>query len=285
MIRKYPVEKPVSVPATGSRLYRHMLDTVKIPARANHEIWYLGEKNKLELPEEHAFRGGIPKGRTLELVTLSGSPIDKAPNASESKEGFDYTFLGSEGPVYVKDLAESAKTYLAIPKKVSEKDKVFNPNFKPYEELDAFIKMSNELASLSFPKSFSSYLLGSGKMLYSEKDVLEFIEACFNDLSSEEMLHVLHGNHLAWASLAYVRSNGKVEEDVCREFFAQNPADFYMKDVGTVLPAMFYSLAILGEDPAEYCNNIDFEIWGAKESAKYMRQYMNPNAAKIAVTS
>ena len=37
---------------------------------------------------------------------------------------------------------------------------------------------------------------------------------------------------------------------------------------------MFYTLALLGQDPVESHKKLDVEIWGAKEAAEYMRKYM-----------
>ena len=72
ILRKYPVKKPSSAPATGRLFYRHLMNKVGIPARANHSIWHAGEEAKLKSPSEFAFRGAIPKGGTLELKKLSG---------------------------------------------------------------------------------------------------------------------------------------------------------------------------------------------------------------------
>ena len=46
-----------------------------------------------------------------------------------------------------------------------------------------------------------------------------------------------------------------------------------MKDIGTVLPAMFFALASLGQDPVQYHDLIDLEIWGARDAAVYMQQF------------
>ena len=128
---------------------------------------------------------------------------------------------------------------------------------------------------MSVPKSVSSYLAGvKGKVNYSERDVLNLLTTSFDDLSSPEMMHLLHGNHLAWAALAYIREKGNVAGDLLAEFHGQNPTDFYAKDLGTVLPAMFFALASLGQDPLDFHKKLDIEVWGAKEIAQYMREYM-----------
>ncbi|MBI4919203.1 hypothetical protein HY837_04685, partial [archaeon] len=61
------------------------------------------------------------------------------------------------------------------------------------------------------------------------------------------------------------------------EFYAANPSEFYIKDLGTVLPMMFFALANLGKDPVQYHDKLDVEIWGAKAAAEYMRQFLPKN--------
>lgn len=273
-LREYPVVKPSSVPGTGSIFYGHLMENLKIPASANHDIWYAGEAAKLAQPDKYAFRGKLPVGETHELASLGGKPIPESERATKTESGVLYTFDGSESPVLVLDITPATRRKLGIPLDARDKDKVFNPNFVPYELLDMFTRVSNELAALALPKSLSSYFGGGGKVNYSELDVLRFLNACFEDLSSPQMMHLLHGNHMAWATLAYVRASGNIAGDISAEFHRAQPPDFYAKDLGTVLPAIFYSLALLGKDPVEFCARLDIEVWGAKEAAKHMRQYM-----------
>jgi len=47
MERKYPTKTVSSAPATGRVFYEFLMKNIKIPASANHEIWYAGEKVKL----------------------------------------------------------------------------------------------------------------------------------------------------------------------------------------------------------------------------------------------
>ena len=264
MIRDYPIKKVSSAPATGRLFYEFLMKNITIPAATNHNIWYAGVKEQLAKPDEFAFRGDIPKGKTLELVTLGGNPIK-----------FPYTFTGEEPYVLVSDLSESARKELRIKTNARGKDKVFNSNFKPYEQLPQLTKMSNELAALSVPKSISSYLTGiRAKANYSERDVLNLLTASFDDLSGHEMMYFLHGNHLAWAALSYIREKGNVTGDLLAEFHGQNPVDLYTKDLGTVLPAMFFALASLGQDPVKFHDKLDVEVWGAKEAAHDLRKYM-----------
>lgn len=273
-LREYPVARASSVPGTGSIFYGYLMENLKIPASANHSIWYAGEAVKLTQPDKYAFRGKIPVGEAYELATLGGKPIPESERARKTESGVLYTFDGSESPVLVLDITPATRRKLNIPLDVRDKDKVFNPNFVPYELLDTYTKVSNELAALALPKSVSSYFGGTGKVNYSELDVLKFLNACFDDLSSPQMMHVLHGNHMAWATLAYVRAGGNVAGDISAEFHRAQPPDFYEKDLGTVLPAMFYALALLGQNPAEHYAKLGIEVWGAKEAAEHMRQYM-----------
>lgn len=264
MARNYPVSKSSSAPATGRIFYEFLMRNLKIPAAANHTIWYEGAKTQLNNPDEFAFRGDIPTGTSLELITLEGKPVESM-----------HTFTGEESFVLVSDLSEKSKQKLGIPKKSRDKDKVYNFNFKPYEQLPELTKLSNELASLSVPKSISSYLAGvRGKVNYSERDVLDVLTASFDNLSGPEMMHFLHGNNLAWSALSYIREKGNVCGDFMTEFHSQNPSDFYAKDLGTVLPTIFFALAHLGEDPLSFHRKIDVEIYGSEDAATYMRKFM-----------
>ena len=289
MLRDYPVESVSSAPGTGRLLYDHLMKHIHIPATANHDIWYAGEEAKLTDPDTYAFRGGTPYGETLELRTLAGQDLEESDNVDATDHGtFLYTFPTKEDyivsgenevPVYAGDLSTAARKGLGIPETAREEDKVFNPNFRTYDELDPFTKYSNELASLSLPKSLSSWWAGlQGKVNYSEADVLSYLDACFDNLSGPEMTHLMHGNNMAWSALAYIRERGAIEGDLMKEFHAQNPTDFYIKDLGTLLPAMFYSLAMLGKDPVEYYERLDIEIWGAKETAEHMQGLMRKTA-------
>ena len=264
MMREYPVKMASSTPATGRLFYEFLMKNISVPASANHTMWYANAEAQLKKPDQFAFRRDIPKGKTLELITLAGDHVESP-----------YTFTGEELYVLVSDLSDEARKELIIPKNVRDKDKIFNSNFRPWEQLPQLTKASNELAALSVPKSVSSYLAGvKGKVNYSERDVLNLLTTSFDDLSSPEMMHLLHGNHLAWAALAYIREKGNVAGDLLAEFHGQNPTDFYAKDLGTVLPAMFFALASLGQDPLDFHKKLDIEVWGAKEIAQYMREYM-----------
>jgi len=281
MIRNYPIEKPVSAPSTGSLLYEYLLRNIPISARASHNIWFEGEKAKLGHPEKYSFRGVIPINRTLELLTLAEEKIIESDFAKRTEKGtFIYTLNGKEKAVLVCDLSDNTRKELGIPENARPRDKVFNPNFVEYDKLNEFTKYSNELVSLSVPKSISNHFGSAGNLTYSEVDVLKFLTNCIEDLNSKEMMQVLHGAHLAWAALDYIRGKGTVGGDIMTEFHAHQPTDFYMKDVGTVLPCMFFALASLGQDPVVYHNKLDTEIWGAKDVAVYMQQFMPKRVAK-----
>lgn len=267
MLRQYPVKTVSSAPATGRVFYEFLMRNIAIPASANHTIWYAGLEAQLKQPENYAFRGDIPQGRTLELVALAGKALE-SPASS-------YTFTGDESYVLVSDLSSKAREELAIPATAREKDKVFNVNFKPYEQLSPLTKMSSELAALSVPKSISSYCAGSkAKVNYSERDVVDLLAACFDNCSGPEMTHFLHGSHMAWVALAYLREQGNVAGDIMAEFHGQNPADFYTKDLGSILPALFFALASLGKEPVDFYERLGVDVWGAQEAAEYMRQYL-----------
>ncbi|MEK7376630.1 MAG: hypothetical protein AABZ57_05660, partial [Candidatus Margulisiibacteriota bacterium] len=58
------------------------------------------------------------------------------------------------------------------------------------------------------------------------------------------------------------------------EFYAQADIDFYVKDLGTVLPGVYFALASLGQDPIIYDSKLDLDVWGSKDAAIYMRIFM-----------
>jgi len=264
MLRNYPISKASPMPATGRLFYGFLMQNVRIPASAGHILWYANAQDQVSHPDKYALRGDIPVDRTLELVSLAGKPINA-----------QYTFTGKEESVLVSDLSPASLEELAIPTNARGKDKVFNNNFKEYDALPELTKCSNELAALSVPKSISSYLAGVQRNLnYSERDILSMLSACFENPAGPEMMHMLHGNNSVWTALAYIRGKGNVEGDVSVEFHGQNPADFYAKDFGTVLPMMFFALASLGKDPMEFYKRLDVEIWDADKVANSMRQYM-----------
>jgi len=279
-LRSYPVTKPSTFLSTGKEFYHHLMVNRKVAAEANHIIWYNGAQQQLQEKQKFAFRGALPVGQKLDLVSIGGqlNDLDLLKRIQHSGSPyFEYEVTGEEDYLCVADLSDATKIQLNIPDGVKPTDKVFNRNFVNYEELPTTTKYSNELASMALPKAFSSWYAGNiGKTNYSEVDVLNYVKTCFENLSGPEMLHLLQTNNALWTALAYVRSKGSVESDVMVEFHGQNPADFYYKDMGTVVPMLFYGLALLGEDPVKYAEQLDKDIyiWGASDAAKYMTQFM-----------
>lgn len=279
LIRDYPVKKAITVPATGSLFFKFMMDNHMVPASASHEIWYQSQEKKLREPDKYEFRGDIPKGDTLELITLGGGLIETKgeplpDNVEKIGTAYNYTFTGDELNVLVSDLSENAKRMLKIPENADNAEKVYNANFKIYEKLSEETHYLNGLAAITLPKAFSNYLATTNTN-YSEKNVLYFLENCFDDLSGPEMTWLINTSNMAWTAHAYRNAEGCVEGDVSKEFYRQSSVDWLMKDVGSVLPAMFFALASLGEDPVEYYKKLGVEIWGAEDAAIYMRGKMH----------
>lgn len=264
---RYPISKPTNVPGSGSAVYLYLLETIDVPSRLPHLIWY--EAQKVKLDDAHdAFKGFFPIGETLKL-----------DYAGEGMK--DYTFTGKEkNAVYVKDLSAEAKLSLGIPSDARPDDKVFNPNFVPYEQLPSLTKVSNEATTMSLAKSISSYLCNTINILYTEQDVVDMLTVAIKNVSSTQMMHILHGNHVAWCSLAFMRT-GKMEPDIKRQFYGQNDIDFYIKDIGTILPPMLYCLAILGVDPVDILQDFALDIYNIDKVAKILQEYMHNKQEKV----
>ena len=94
MVRNYPVRKVSSAPSTGRLFYEFLMKNIKIPASATHNIWCAGMNDQLKSPNDSPFRGIIPTGQTLELISLFGRPFENATN---------YRFTGEESFVLVSD--------------------------------------------------------------------------------------------------------------------------------------------------------------------------------------
>ena len=119
-------------------------------------------------------------------------------------------------------------------------------------------------------------------MTYSEKDVVNFLVVAIRNANSQEMMYVLHGNHVAWCVARFIES-GEMEADVKKRFYSQDDPDFYVKDIGTVMPSMLYALAILGVDPVEITENLTYEIWDIDKVAKEIQsRFMYKDASSIA---
>ena len=256
---RYPTKKACSVPGSGSAVYLHLLENVKAPAKLSHDLWYAGQKIKLDDPHD-PFKGFFPIGKTLNL-SYAGAGVQP------------YTFTGKEkNPVYVKDFSEESLMGLGI-RGAKPNEKVFNPNFVSYEELPKNARVSNETATMSLAKSISAFLCTSGDVLYTELDVINMLTIAIRKCDSQEMRYILHGNHVAWCAARFI-DTGIMEEDIKKQFYGQNDVDFYQKDIGTIMPAMLFTLAVLGVDPTEVIKDLDYDVWGIEEVAQGLKGFM-----------
>jgi hypothetical protein len=257
---RYPIDKATDIPGSGSAVYLYLLDMIDIPSRCPHDIWYAGQKKKLDNPHD-PFKGFPPVGKTYKLdYANSGMKL--------------YTFTGKEqNAIYVKDLSSEARLELGIPADANPADKVFNPNFITFDELPHSTKVSNQATTMSLAKSISAFLCNKKSILYTEQDIVDLLTVAIKKVDSAEMMMILHGNHVAWCSLAFMRT-GKMEEDIRRQFYGQNNIDFYVKDIGTIMPSVLYTLAILGADPVEILKDFQLDIYGIENTAVKMQGYM-----------
>jgi len=263
---RYPIAIPSSVPGSGSAVYLHLLASLKIPSELPHLLWYNSQRKKLENKHD-PFKGFFPIGKEL-LCSYGGSEMRT------------YLFTGKEkNPVYVKDLSPKAKMELGISNDANPADKVYNPNFVPYNELSENTRISNETVSMSLAKSISSFLCTKKDILYTEIDVVNMLITAIKHANSDEMRTILHGNHVAWCAARFVES-GQMEEDIKRQFYGQNDIDFYIKDIGTIMPSMLYVLALLGSDPTDVIKNLDYDLYGIEEVAETLKAYMKSEQKK-----
>jgi len=266
---RYPLEKATSIPNSGNALYLFLIENISIPTHMSHDVWYNGCQKLIENDEE-AFQGFFPVGKTFKL-SYAGSPMG------------DYTFTGEEkNPVFVRDLSSEAKLRLGISGKAKDSDKVFNPFFIPYDNLPESTKKSNELPALSLAKSISAFL-SVDNILFTEKNVVDMLMIAIRDANSNAMRTILHGNHIAWCAARFM-AFGTLEEDIKKNFYGQNDINFYVKDIGTVMPAILYTLALLGADPVEVIKELDYDLYGIEAAAINMQKflYINKSQQKIA---
>ncbi len=258
----YPTKNASSIPGSGSAFYLYLLKNMAIPSRLPHQLWYEGQTKLLKNPD-HPFRGFFPIGDTYR-IEYGGGPMG------------DYTFTGKEkNAVFVRDLSKEAMLALGIQSDAEPIEKVWNPNYVKFEDLPEKARISNETATMSLAKSISSFL-GSKDVLYTEKAVLNMLTAALKNANSEEMRHILHGNHVAWCATKYM-DTGVMEADIKREFYGQNNMEFYIRDIGTIMPGILYSFAILGSDPTDMIKFLDYELWGIDEVAKALQIFMKIN--------
>ena len=258
----YPTKQACSIPGSGSAFYLHLLKNITVPSRLPHDLWFKGQAKLLE-DREHPFQGFYP--------------IEETYKITYGTESMGYhKFTGKEkNPVFVRDLSPEAALSLGIAKDAEPAEKVWNPNYLSFDNLPEKARISNETATMSLAKSLSSFL-GAKDILYTEKDVVGMLTAAIKNASSQEMRHILHGNHIAWCATRYL-DTGIMEEDIKREFYGQNNMEFYIRDIGTIMPAILYSFAILGKDPLEMIDFLDYELWGIEEVAKELEGHMRIN--------
>lgn len=65
-----------------------------------------------------------------------------------------------------------------------------------------------------------------------------------------------------------------MEADIKKEFYGQNDLDFYVKDIGTTMPSILFTMAILGIDPVEVIKDFSVDLYGIDTIAKKMQGYM-----------
>lgn len=258
----YPTKQPCSLPGSGSAFYLYLLRNIATPSRLPHDLWYDGQ-TKLLQDKGHPFRGYFPIGETYK-ITYGNGPM--APHTFTEKD---------KNPVFVRDLSPKARVKLGIQSDAEPKEKVWNPNYIPFDKLSEKVRISNETTTMSLAKSISSFL-GAKDILYTEKDIIDMLVIAMKNASSQEMRHILHGNHISWCVSRYI-DTGIMEEDINREFYGQNSMEFYIRDIGTIMPAILYSFAILGYDPVEMITYLDYELWGIEEVAQKLQSHMKIN--------
>ncbi len=265
----YPIIKARSNPASGINLYLHLLREAKSIGSLPHEVWHAGEKSKLIFPDKYPFRGFFPIGKTLN-ISYGGSALR------------EYTFTGEEkNDVYVMDLSPEAKDELEIPPNAKDKDKVFNPNFVPYDDLSEETKISNELPTIALAKSIDAYLSERIGPYYSEQNIVDFLLLACEDASSEEMIFMLHANHVVWCAQKYMTTG--LAPDMEKQFFTQDDEDFYIKDVGTLMPSILYALTMLGQSPINIVNELSFDLWQIDLVAAMLEPLLKVNQEQATV--
>jgi hypothetical protein len=259
---RYPIESATSIPNSGNALYFFLLDNLSVPARLSHEIWYNGCRRMID-NSDSAFRGFFPVGETYK-ISYAGGPMQ------------EHTFTGDEkNPVFTKDLSPEAKLKIGISSKAGDSEKVFNPFYRPYDELPEKTKKDNELPALSLAKSICSFL-SADNILFTEKNIVDMLMIAMRDANSNAMRTILHGNHVAWCAARFMQY-GTMEEDIKKNFYGQNDISFYVKDIGTVMSPLLYILAILGVNPVEAIKELDYDLWGIEKAAEEMQRYMYVN--------
>jgi hypothetical protein len=268
---RYPATEPEAIPGSGGAIYLYLLENVSVPGSLPHVMWYEGLKKQMENPASTAMRGYYPVGETHK-ISYAGSPMG------------EHKFTGNEqNAVFVKDLAPETALKLGISKDRKPDEKVFNPNFLPWPELPDEIHKLNELPALSLAKSISGWC-SQKSPYYTELDVRDFLVTATKHPSGEQMMYILHGNHVAWCTHRFITAGAstELEADIKKEFYTQNSPDFYIKDLGTIFPSMLYVLGLLGEDVISLCNNLPFDLWGVSGLASEIDNMMKRQKAQAA---
>jgi hypothetical protein len=268
---RYPLVKPEEIPGSGSALYLYLLDNIKVPGALPHKVWYDGLTKILEDPSSTPFRGFFPVGETYKIRYGGHAAFES------------HLFTGDEkNPVFVKDLHTETKLKLGIPGDASEDEKVWNQHYRPYKDVSEDTRKLNELPTLSLAKSISSWFLSNKtpRPYYTEVEVSEMLQIACMSPSSDEMMFLLHGNHLAWCTHSFLYHG--IQPDVKKEFYATNSPDFYIKDLGTIMPSVLYALTMLGVDPVTIVENLNYDLWGIDEVAKSLQSDLAINQKKVA---
>jgi hypothetical protein len=256
---RYPIESASSIPGSGQAFYIHLLENVHVPAKLGHELWLRGCQVLVD-KADHPFCGFFPVGKTLKIM-YGGSEMT------------EYTFTGEEqNPVFVKDLSSEAMVELGISSKAKPDDKVFNPFFRPYEQLSIARRQANELPTLALAKAICAFLSVKDP-IFTEKDVAEMLGAAMRSANSEEMRYLLHTNHVTWCAARFIAS-GTMETDIKKNFYGVQTLDFYLKDIGTIMSPILYSFAMLGIDPVEMIKLLDYDLWNIDKAAADMQKCM-----------
>ena len=66
-----------------------------------------------------------------------------------------------------------------------------------------------------------------------------------------------------------------MEDDIKKDFYSQNGIEFFVKDIGTVMPAMLYTLAILGVNPKSMIEHLDYDLYEIDKAAASMEKEIN----------
>lgn len=257
---RYPIRTASTLPGSGSAIYLHLLENIDIPARLTHKLWYNG-CTKLKDNPKHPFQGYYPIGETM-AISYGGSPIA------------DHTFSEDDrNPVFVEDLSMDVKNKLGILPTAARDAKVYNPYYRLYDDLPRNYQKDNELPALSLAKSIASFL--NKDPLFTEVDVVDMLTSAIMDANSDSMIHILHGNHVSWCASRFLQLD-TMDNQIKKNFYSQNDLEFFLKDIGTIMPSILYVLALLGSSPKKAITHLSYDLWGINKAAEEMENCMKP---------